>query len=88
MTHSTFSVGITDPTVKNGNPLRAMLHYFTAAAIQCPLCAHGGRRLNQEFQSALPVEKLDLVEGLARLVEEQHEPQAIGQIGVAGEINL
>ena len=49
MTHSTFSVGITDPTVKNGNPLRAMPRYFTAAAIQCPLCANSGRRLNQEF---------------------------------------
>jgi hypothetical protein len=38
--------------------------------------------------SARPVENLDLVEGLAWLVEEQHEPQAIGQIGVAGEIYL
>ena len=35
---------------------------------------------------ALPSEKLDLVECLARLVEEQHEPQAIGQIGVTGKI--
>src|SRR4029077_899028 len=37
---------------------------------------------------ALPVENLDLVEGLARLVLGNHEPETIGQIGIAGEIHL
>jgi hypothetical protein len=36
--------------------------------------------------NALPIQKIDLFEGPTRLIEEQHEPQAIGQIGVAGEI--
>jgi hypothetical protein len=35
----------------------------------------------------LPVEKLDLIEGPSRRAEEQNEPKAIGQIGVATEID-
>jgi hypothetical protein len=44
--------------------------------------------MNQEPPSALPVENLDLVEGLVRLFEEHHEPQAIGHIGVPREVYL
>jgi len=36
--------------------------------------------------NALPIQKIDLVEGPTRLIEEQHQPQPIGQIGFAGEI--
>ena len=36
--------------------------------------------------NALPIQKIDLVEGPTWLIEKQHEPQAIGQIGLAGEI--
>jgi hypothetical protein len=36
--------------------------------------------------NALPIQKIDLFEGPTRLIDEQHEPQAIGQIGLAGEI--
>jgi hypothetical protein len=36
--------------------------------------------------NAFPIETIDLVKGLAWLIEEQHEPQAIGHIGLAGEI--
>ena len=36
--------------------------------------------------NALPIQKIDLVERAARLIEEQHEPQAISQIVLAGEI--
>ena len=35
---------------------------------------------------ALPIQKIDLIEGTTRLIEEQHQPQAIGQIWFAGEI--
>ena len=37
--------------------------------------------------NAIPIQKIDLVERAARLIEEQHEPQAISQIVLAGEIN-
>ena len=36
--------------------------------------------------NALPIQKIDLVEGPTRLIEEQHQPQPIGQIRFAGEI--
>ncbi len=42
-----------------------------------------GRRLGRK---ALPIQEIDLVEGPRRIIEEQHQPQAIGHIGFAGEI--
>ena len=36
--------------------------------------------------NALPIQKVDLIEGPSRFIEEQHEPQAVGQIGLAGKI--
>jgi hypothetical protein len=35
--------------------------------------------------NALPVQKIDLVKGPTRLIKKQNEPQAIGQIALAGE---
>ena len=37
--------------------------------------------------NTLPIQKIDLVEGPTRLIEEQHQPQPIGQIGFACEIH-